>query len=99
MSASATPTTTLMRREKASSARMGSGVVFRLTVVLEELNKVESGIYFATKEKSYYLVSSSLNVSSCFCFAVRSKVRLFNSFFLSSNLFSRGPSSALVLKI
>ena len=38
-SARATPTTTLMRREIASSARIGRGVVFSPTVVLEELHK------------------------------------------------------------
>ena len=48
--------------------------------------------------KKVYLVSSSLNDSSCLCFVVRSSVRLFNSFFLDSNLFSRGPSSELVLE-
>ena len=37
VSARATPTTTLTRREIASRARMGSGVVFRPTVVLDEL--------------------------------------------------------------
>ena len=39
VSARATPTTTLTRREMASRARIGSGVVFRPTVVLEELNR------------------------------------------------------------